>query len=99
MLIGVDAFGKFHTTPAAKYPQGLCEAIADCFFTTWLAVRAKGFERPRAPKRVTDSFTNPWGQQLHGRWKWVEPSPGFLAQLIEAINCGEIHSGVGTPQQ
>ena len=98
-LVGLDDFGHFCTTQAAKYPRNLCMAIAESFINNWVAVRAKGFERPRAPTESAVSFPTPWGKGPHGRWSWVEPSTGFLAGLIKALNHREIHQSLNSPQQ
>lgn len=99
MLLGLDQFGNFKTTPAAKYPPQLCRTIAACFVEPWLACRTKGYERPRPPKLTQYSFPSPWGQAPHGTWRWVEPSPGFLAQLFEAIHSEQVCAGTSSPQQ
>ena len=98
-LLGLDDFGHFCTTQAAKYQRNLCMAIAESFINNWVAVRAKGFERPRAPTESAVSFPTPWGKGPHGRWSWVEPSTGFLAGLIKALNHREIHQSLNSPQQ
>jgi len=42
VLIGLDESGGFKTTPAARYPPELCEAMVECFFHELLHCAAQG---------------------------------------------------------
>ena len=55
---GLDAKGKFKTTPAARYPPDLCAAIANLFVERWVSVVADG---GRAPTEVP---VVPWRHHL-----------------------------------
>lgn len=99
MLIGLDSCGKFRTTPAAKYPPKLCEVLAEVFFDRWLAVRDHSYSRPCSPQVSCEQFESPWNGRQCIAWPWPQPSPNFLAQLIETINCRKVHPSFAKPQQ
>lgn len=88
LLLGLDSEGGFRTTPAAKYPMGLCHAIAAQFMHRVVLARTKHYVMPQRSLVIsTDSSAkDPWLSRHHVSWSWVEPRPGFLASIIEAIN-------------
>ena len=82
-------------TSAAKYPEGFCYALADCFIQRASAVRDKGYLRPYRPQIPSEAAgKDPWHHIHDVRWPWPEPHPNFLAQNLEAIHSGKILCGL-----
>ena len=98
-LLGVDENGKFRTTPAAKYPMGLCQALADSFVSRLALVRSHSYTRPFLPKMRSHSYTLPYESCLSATWCWPEPNTGFLVKILAAIHDHQIHAGTQSPQQ
>ena len=98
-LVGLDNYEHFETIPAAKYPRKLCNSLATLFVQSWLEVRSRGFERPRAPKCSVSYFPSPWQGAIDGTWAWPEPVTGFLVELVKAVNNREVHPSFARPQQ
>ena len=99
LSLGLDSNGLFRTTPAAKYPHGLCQAVGQCFIQRLALAHEKHFTMPQRVHSQLGSFSDPWHSRAHVSWEWPEPCSGFLASLIEAINCSEVHSSTRGPQQ
>lgn len=91
VLIGLDEHGMFRTTPAAKYPSGLCWALAKIFTDRLDLVGNRSYSKPFAPRIRDQTAPVPWNQSRYGWWVWPGPSSGFLAQLLEAIHNRQIH--------
>ena len=99
MLLGLDQHGHFRTTPA-KYPHGLCWALAGSFCDRLSLAHRFAYVKPFAPKLGALSCASPWKKTRHdGAWDWPQPGPDFLAALFEAIHHRQVHSGTGAPQQ
>lgn len=98
-LLGLDSSGHFRTTPAAKYPVGLCQALADSFVQRLVLVRHRNYVRPFLPKVRSDTFSLPYESRMRASWAWPQPSPGFLTKILAAIHDYQIHRGTHPPQQ
>ena len=100
LLQGVSPTGEFYTTAAAKYPPGLCHAIARIFGDRLQVSRKHGYVFPFAPKSfVAGEWREPWANVEPVCWKWLEPRPNLFAEYFEAIHGAEVHPSLGPPQQ
>lgn len=64
-----------------------------------MPAHVKHYLKPFAPHVSKESFPDPWGMSCNGSYSWVEPSPTFLAGVLERIHSAKIHPGLGAPQQ
>lgn len=99
-LRGLDSDGNFLTTPAARYPPGLCAAVAKVVVRQLHQARVHSYHRPFSPLKVPmQLFQSPWGSTVHVRWQWPEPRADFLAEHLATLNSAEVHTVIRIPQQ
>jgi hypothetical protein len=99
-LRGLDSTGNFLTTAAARYPPGLCEALARVFVRQFRIAKQHSYDRPFCPLSIPmQSFGSPWNNSTHVRWQWPEPRSEFLAEHLACLNSTEVHQGTRIPQQ
>lgn len=100
-LIGLDAQGHFCTTPAAKYPEFLCQELAGLFTQQCQHASHAGYIFPHKPfKPIADCLmTDPWSGRRYVSFPWPQPSPTFLTRELEGINGREVPRSSQRPQQ
>ena len=99
VLAGQDVHGNFATTAAARYPQQLCQSLAEVVMVRCDIARSRGYRMPFSPISSNQQFQNPWSFGEHVVWSWPQPRPNLFAEYFEAVHNFQVCQRPRAPQQ